>query len=133
MDFNLLGNYITLKTDLADLKTANNTLTRELVFQEARINEMEKRLIDLEHGLEEYMSRREQLFTLDVQSSDEPTEDDIGATHEEHEVVQFADGIDDDQDGSKAILDPIHRGLDVSYELNNFFSRPTRIRSYSIP
>jgi len=87
----------------------------------------------LEEDFSEYMSRHEQLFSMEIQSSDDIEVDDVGATHEEHEVVQFADGIDDDSDGQKATLDPIHRGLDVSYDLNSFFSRPTRIRSYSIP
>lgn len=133
MDFILLGNIIKTQNDLAGLQKANTNLNRELVFQEARIIDIEKRVLQLEGDLSEFMSRRDQLFSMELQSSDDIEVDDIGANHEEHEVVQFADGIEDDSDGQKAILDPIHRGLDVSYDLNSFFSRPTRIRSYSIP
>lgn len=108
-------------------------MQKELVFQETRIDDMEKRVNRLEEEVSDYILRKEQLYSMEIQSSDDANTDEVGATHTEQEVVQFADGIEDDQDGCKAELDPIHRGLDVSYELNSFFSRPTRIQSYSIP
>jgi hypothetical protein len=130
MDFNLLGNILNTETDFAGLKTAQRSMIRDLVFQEARINELEKRIVQLEEEVSQHVSRKEQLFT--IQSSDEVDEG-VGAVHEEHEVVEFAEGIEDNTDGKTSVLDPIHTGLAESYALGDFMSRPTLIHSYSIP
>lgn len=135
----LLGQNSTKEIDRLNELTRNcAALEFKLALHQATLNKLEERVnllddaFDMQEAHTEKLLQFENPVDLKIQSEDDSSGD-IGATHEEHEVVQFADGIDDDQDGSKAILDPIHRGLDVSYELNNFFSRPTRIRTYSIP
>jgi hypothetical protein len=87
----------------------------------------------LSHQLDVASSMFDSSSDLQIQSEDQAESDNIETHTNTQEVVEFADGIEDNMDGEKSVLDPTHRGLNVSFDLNNFLSRPTRIRSYSVP
>jgi hypothetical protein len=134
MNLILLGNnhfkIQKLNEDLNGLQKRMLSAEMQLVNNQILLEEMEARIELIENQLDHSTD-------LQIQSSEEmmatSSGSGIDATHDEHEVVEFAEGIEDNQAGESSVLDPIHTGLAESYALNEFMSRPTLIHSYTIP
>lgn len=70
---------------------------------------------------------------LIVQSQDNTEQEVSQSLSLEKEVMQFDDGIADDEAGETTNMDMSMSGLSTAYALKDFLSRPTSIASYTIP